>query len=98
MPHGPYDRSLMKRGEAARRLITEGEDPFTMLLTAVWPDHDWSESALYARLTSCPRCHGADAGCSECGNTGLVTAARQKLLAIEKFASAVFAEPQEASP
>ena len=43
----------MKRGEAARRLINEGEDPFTTLLTAVWSDHDWSESALYARLTSC---------------------------------------------
>ena len=93
-----YDRELMKRGEAARKLIADdGEDPLQMLLTAVWPDHDWSESALYARLTSCPRCRGADAGCSECGNTGLVTAARQKLLAIEEFASGVFAEPQEAS-
>ena len=87
----------MKRAEAARRLINEGEDPFTTLLSAVWPDYDWSDSALYARLTSCPRCQGADTGCSECGNTGLVTAARQRLLAIEEFASGVFAEPQEAS-
>jgi hypothetical protein len=86
----------MKRGEAARRLI-EGEAPFTTLLTAVWPNHDWSESALCARLMSCPRCHGADAGCSECGNTGLVTAARQKLLTIEEVASALFADSQEAS-
>ena len=92
-----YDRELMKRAKAARRLVADGEDPLEMLLAAVWPDHDWSESALYARLTSCPRCHGVDAGCSECGNTGLVTAARQKLLAIEEFASAVFAEPQKAS-
>jgi hypothetical protein len=87
----------MKRGEAARRLITEGEDPFTMLLTAVWPDHDWSESALHARLTRCPRCGGGDAACRECGNTGLVTSTRQKLLAIEEFASAVFADTQEAT-
>ena len=92
-----YDRELMKRGKAARQLIADGEDPLDMLLAAVWPDHDWSESALYARLTSCPRCRGADPACSECRNTGLVTAARQKLLAIEEFASGVFAEPQEAS-
>jgi hypothetical protein len=87
----------MKRGEAARRLINEGEDPFTMLLTAVWPDHDWSESALYARLTSCPRCAGAVVGCNECGNTGLITAAREKLLAIENLAAAVFAETADAT-
>jgi hypothetical protein len=95
VPHA-YDNELMKRGEAARRLITEGEDPFATLLSAVWPDHDWSESALYARLTSCPRCRGADTRCGECGNTGLVTAARNKLLAIEEFASAVFAEQRDA--
>ena len=92
-----YDRELMKRGEAARKLIADGEEPFQMLLAAVWPDHDWSESALYARLTKCPQCGGTDAGCSECGNTGLITAARQKLLAIEEFASAVSAEAQEAT-
>lgn len=90
-----YDRELMKRGAAARKLIVDGEDPLDMLLAAVWPDHDWSESALYARLTKCPGCGGSDAACSECGNTGLVTAARQKLLAIEELASAVFSETQE---
>lgn len=92
-----YDRELMKRSKAARQLIADGEDPLDMLLAAVWPDHDWSESALYARLTSCPRCRGAVPAC-ECRNTALVTAAKQKLLAIEEFASGVFAEPQEASP
>ena len=87
----------MKRGEAARRLVTEGEDPFTMLLAAVWPDHDWSESALYARLTSCPRCGGRDVACSECGNTGIITAARRRLLAIEELASATYAETRDAT-
>lgn len=92
-----YDRELMKRAKAARQLVADGEDPLEMLVAAVWPDHDWSESALYARLTSCPLCRGADNSCSGCGNTGLVTTARQKLLAIEEFTSGVFAEPQEAS-
>jgi hypothetical protein len=91
-----YDRGLMKRGEAARRLIGDGEDPFQMLLAAVWPDYDWSESALYARLTKCPRCGGDDSGCSECGNTGLITAARRKLLAMDGLAAAGFAEAEAA--
>ena len=43
-----YDKGLMKRGEAARRVIEDGEDPFRMLLQAVWPDHDWAESAMLA--------------------------------------------------
>ena len=93
-----YDRELMKRGEAARKLIADGEDPFQMLLAAVWPDHDWSESALYTRLTRCPRCGGEDPACSECGNTGLITATREKLLAIEEFAAGVFSETAEATP
>ena len=92
-----YDRELMKRGKAARQLVADGEDPLDMLLAAVWPDHDWSESALYARLTKCPRCGGNNIACNDCGNTGLITAARQKLLAIEELASAGFVEAQEAS-
>ena len=43
-----------------------------MLLIAVWPDRDWSEGALYARLMECPRCDGART-CDECGSTGLVS-------------------------
>jgi hypothetical protein len=89
VPH-TYDRTLMKRGEAARRLIVDGEDPFRMLLAVVWPDHDWEESVLLARLTSCPSCSDGIVGCHECGSTGLVTAARRKLLAIEELASAVY--------
>ena len=84
--HGPYDKTLMKRGEAARRLITEGEDPFRMLLEVVWPEHDWAESAMLARLTSCPQCDGTLA-CEACGNTGLVTTDRRRLLTIESLAT-----------
>jgi hypothetical protein len=84
--HGPYDKTLMKRGEAARRLISEGEDPFRMLLEVVWPEHDWTESAMLARLTSCPQCDGTLA-CGVCGNTGLVTTDRRRLLAIESLAT-----------
>ena len=90
VPHGPYDKSLMKRGEAARRLIAQGEDPFRMLLAVVWPGHDWSESVLLARLTSCPRCSDEHVGCKECGSTGLVTAARRQLLTIEALAAHVY--------
>jgi len=82
-----YDKGLMKRGEAARRLIAQGEDPYRMLLAAVWPGHDWSESVLLARLTSCPRCSEGTVGCAECGSTGLVTAARRQLLTIEALAA-----------
>jgi hypothetical protein len=82
-----YDRALMKRGEAARRLIGDGEeDPFRMLLQVVWPEHDWAESAMLARLTACPKCRGSMSGCSACGSTGLVTEERSKLLAIETLA------------
>jgi len=87
MPHGLYDRALMKRGEAARRLITEGEDPFRMLLTVVWPEHDWAGSAMLARLTSCPKCSDGTLACPECGNTGLVTTERRQLLTIERLAA-----------
>jgi hypothetical protein len=90
VPHGGYDKSLMKRGEAARRLIAHGEDPFQMLLQVVWPDHDWAESVLLATLTSCPRCLGSTIACDQCGSTGLVTVARRKLLAIEDLAAAVY--------
>ena len=51
--HGKYDRGLMARGEAARRCISNGEDPF-MLLQAVWPDHEWAESAMFASLSRVP--------------------------------------------
>jgi hypothetical protein len=77
----------MKRGEAARRLITEGEDPFRMLLTVVWPEHDWAESAMLARLTSCPNCSDGTLACAECGSTGLVTTKRRQLLTIEALAA-----------
>jgi hypothetical protein len=78
-----YDRELMQRGEAARRLIGDGEDPFRMLLQAVWPDHDWDESVMLARLMACPTCSGAVPGCAECGSTGLLTEERRKLLTFE---------------
>jgi hypothetical protein len=80
----------MKRGEAARRLITQGEDPVTMLLAAVWPDHDWAEIAARTRFTSCPLCSNGAGGCTECGSTGLVTVARRKLLAIEELDAAAY--------
>lgn len=35
--HGSYDRALMKRGEVARRLISEGEDPSGSLLRSRGP-------------------------------------------------------------
>ena len=77
----------MKRGQAGRRLIREGEDPIKMLLAVVWPEHDWSESALLARFTSCPRCSDGAVGCTECGSTGLVTAGRRQVLTIEALAA-----------
>ena len=80
----------MKRGEAARRLITQGEDPARMLLAVVWPDHDWAEIASRTRLMHCPWCSEGLVGCEECGSTGLVTTARRKLLAIEEVAAAVY--------
>jgi hypothetical protein len=79
----------MKRGEAARRLITHGEDPARMLLAVVWPDYDWAEIALHTRFISCPVCSSGAGGCTECGSTGLVTGARRNLLAIEDLAAAI---------
>ena len=81
-----YDSDLMNRGQAARRLIAHGEDPFTMLLQVVWPDDDWAESALTAKLASCPKCPDTRAACSECGSTGLVTVDRRKVLTMEALA------------
>jgi hypothetical protein len=49
----------MKRAKAARKLVEDGENPLDMLLAAVWPDHDWSESALLCashELHALPRC------------------------------------------
>jgi hypothetical protein len=85
--HGAHHRAPMKRGEAARRLIAEGEDPFRMLLAVVWPGHDWSESALPATLTSCPMCSNGVIPCGECGSTELVTAARCEVLVGEALAA-----------
>ena len=85
-----YDRELMKRGMAARQLIEAGEDPFRMLLQAVWPDHDWDESVMLAKLTACPTCSGSAPGCTECGSTGLLTEERNKLLNIEALAKLAY--------
>jgi hypothetical protein len=76
----------MTRGEAARRLIADGEDPWVMLLAAVFPDHDWSECVLHAELATCPQCSDDSGDCPECGNTGFLTAARRKLSVIERVA------------
>ena len=73
----------MKRGEVARRLISEGEDAFRMLAAVVWPGHHWAEDALRAQLITCPACVAVVPGCGECGNTGLVSSARHELLTAE---------------
>ena len=83
---GRLDSELMLRGAAARRLIADGEDPFRMLLEVVWPGHDWADSALRTRFSSCPLCADDTVRCAECGGTGLVTVVRRKLLAIEALA------------
>ena len=70
----------MKRGEVARRLISEGEDAFRILAAVVWPGRDWAEDALQTRLVVCPRCLDDVPGCTECGGTGLVSSARHGLL------------------
>ena len=88
-----YDRGLMKRGEAARRVIADGEDPLVMLLQVVWPDHDWAESAMLARLTGCPECSDDGRTCDVCGNTGLVTEERRNFLAIEDLAKLAYETP-----
>ena len=89
MPHH-YDRDLMKSGDAARSLIKQGEDPYQMLLAAVWPDGDWSEKALRVQLTPCPECSPGVVDCRECGNTRLVTTERYKLLTVERIAAYAF--------
>ena len=73
----------MKRGEVARRLISEGEDAFRMFAAVVWPGRDWAEDAFRTRLLVCPRCTGDVRACVECGGTGLVSSARHELLAGE---------------
>lgn len=85
-----YDRGLMQRGEGARRVIADGEDPLLMLLQVVWPDHDWAESAMLARLTGCPKCSDDGTSCDVCGNTGLVTEKRRNLLTIEDSAKLAY--------
>jgi hypothetical protein len=85
-----YDKDLMRRGAAARDCIEGGEDPFRMLLQVVWPDRDWADSAMLARLTACPNCGGPTSGCPECGSTGLLTEERRKFLAIDTLAKAAF--------
>jgi hypothetical protein len=87
---GRLDSELMLRGAAARRLISDGEDPVRMLLEVVLPGHDWAERALRTRFTSCPACLDGSPGCRECGSTGLVTVARRKLLQIEELAAYAF--------
>jgi hypothetical protein len=87
---GTYDRDLMRRGAAARECILDGEDPHRMLLQVVWPDHDWSESARRAELTTCRACSGLRRPCQECGGTGLVTLERRRLLAVEALARYVY--------
>ena len=82
-----YDRGLMKRGAEARRLIADGEDPVRMLLQVVWPDHDWADSALLAKLASCPHCSDGGGHCAECECTGLVTVERRKVLTMEALAA-----------
>ncbi len=57
-----------------------------MLLEVVWPGHEWAESALRTRFTSCPLCTEDTIGCEECLGTRLVTTGRHKLLAIEALA------------
>lgn len=81
-----YDKDLMRRGAAARDCIAEGEDPFLMLLQVVWPDHDWADSAMLARLMACPTCRGSKYGCADCGSTGFVTEERSRSLGIEALA------------
>ena len=72
--HGPYDTELMRLGAEARRLISDGEDPFGMLAAVVWPGRDWSDEILTDGLVACQGCRGATQ-CEECGNTGLMVAA-----------------------
>jgi hypothetical protein len=72
----------MKRGEIARRLISEGEDPHRMFAAVVWPGRDWAEDTMRTRLVECPACLG-DKGCEECGSTGLVSDVRHRLLVEE---------------
>jgi len=88
-----YDKDLMRRGAAARDCIEEGEDPFRMLLQAVWPDHDWAESAMLATLTGCPKCSDSGRSCDVCGNTGLLTEERRNLLAMEDLAKLAYEMP-----
>jgi hypothetical protein len=72
----------MKRGEVARRLISEGEDPHRMFAAVVWPGRDWAEDTLRTRLVTCPVCLEVPS-CEECGSTGLVTRGRHALLSVQ---------------
>ncbi len=69
----------MKRGEVARRPISEGEDAFRMFAAVVWPGRDWAVDVSWTRLVTCPACLGDLAACGECGGTGLVSSSRHRL-------------------
>ena len=77
----------MKRGQIARRLISEGEDPFRMIAAVVWPGRDWAEDAFRTRLVACPACLSHVPGCGECGSTGLVSFERNELLTYQASAA-----------
>ena len=85
--HGSYDKALMKRGEIARRLISEGEDAFRMFAAVVWPGRDWADEVLRTRLVTCPVCLDEVPACGECGSTGLVTRGRHARLTAETQAA-----------
>jgi hypothetical protein len=55
----------MKRGEVARRLISESEDPHRMFAAVVWPGLDWAEDTLRTRLVTCPVCLDEVPSCEE---------------------------------
>jgi hypothetical protein len=69
----------MDRGAIARRLISDGEEPYRMLAAVVWPGRDWAEDARNARLEPCTNCAGR-IPCDHCGGTGLVSATRRTSL------------------
>lgn len=69
---GPYDRDLMVRAKAGRRLIRDGADPHQVLASVIWYARDWAGDAKKARFITCPECLGGPR-CGLCGSTGLVS-------------------------